>query len=95
MASSTSLLANLHNKRMQIAASSSSSVPDFNTALLTRLRKYMRRVFTTNNGLGPTTRDILAAFQDVPDSQAATFRSLLKSIAVIDNGHWVFKKGQS
>ena len=95
MASSTSLLANLHNKRMQIAASSSSSVPDFSTALLTRLRKYIRRVFTTSNGLGPTTKDILAAFQDVPDSQAATFRSLLKSIAVIDNGHWVFKKGQS
>lgn len=95
MASSTLLLANLHNKRMQIAASSSSSIPDFNTALLTRLRKYIYRVFTTNNGLGPTTRDILAAFQDVPDSQAATFRSLLKSIAVIDNGYWIFKKGQS
>ena len=100
MASSTSLLANLYNKRMQIAASSSSSassmsMPDFNSALLSRLRKFILRVSTTNNGLGPTTRDILAAFQDVPDSQAATFRSLLKSIAVINNGHWVFKEGQS
>ena len=94
MASSTSLLANLQNKRMQISLSgkTASSVPiqDFDSALLMRLRRYIRRM--SSKGGGPTTRDLLAEFTDVPDSHAATFRSMLKSVAVIKNGHWVFRE---
>ena len=94
MASSTSLLANLQNKRMQISLSgkTASSVPmqDFDSTLLMRLRRYIRRM--SSKGGGPTTRDLLAEFTDVPDSHAATFRSMLKSVAVIKNGHWVFRE---
>ena len=46
----------------------------------------------SSKGGGPTTRDLLAEFTDVPDSHAATFRSMLKSVAVIKNGHWVFRE---
>ena len=94
MASSTSLLANLQNKRMQIALSgktaSSGPMHDFDSALSMRLRKYFRRM--SSKGSGPTTRDLLAEFTDVPDSHAATFRSMLKSVAFIKNGHWIFKE---
>lgn len=96
MASSSSLLANLQNKRMQIAASSakpdtsSQTGQDDDTkkysALLLRIKKYIRR--KTSNGDGPTTREILREFSDVPDTDAAIFRSLLKSVAAVNNGRW-------
>ena len=100
MASSSSLLANLQNKRMQIAASSakpdtsSQTGQDDDTkkysALLLRIKKYIRR--KTSNGEGPTTRDLLREFSDVPDTDAAIFRSLLKSVAAVNNGRWTIKK---
>ena len=100
MASSSSLLANLQNKRMQIAASSAK--PDTSSqkgqdddtkkysALLLRIKKYIRR--KTSNGEGPTTRELLREFSDVPDTDAAIFRSLLKSVAAVNNGRWTIKK---
>ena len=100
MASSSSLLANLQNKRMQIAASSAK--PDTSSqkgqdddtkkysALLLRIKKYVRR--KTSNGEGPTTRELLREFSDVPDTDAAIFRSLLKSVAAVNNGRWTIKK---
>ena len=92
MASSSSLLANLQQKRMQIATAISGTAEDDDkkySALLLRLKKYIRRIAV--NGSGPTTRDLLAEFKDIPDSDAAIFRSLLKSIAVIKNGNWFLK----
>lgn len=101
MASSSSMLAQLRNKRMEISASaqpaaatrsSNSSVSDDDkkySALLLRLRKYIKR--KSSNGAGPTTKDLLNEFKDVPDSDAAIFRSTLKSIAVVQNGSWTSK----
>lgn len=98
MASSSSLLANLQNKRIQIAGSSAK--PDTSlqkgqndeetkkySSLLLRIKKYVRRK-TSNGGAGPTTRELLREFSDVPDTDAAIFRSLLKSVAAVKDGRW-------
>ena len=98
MASSSSLLANLQNKRMQIASSGSSATSGGNldadtkkySGLLLRIRKYIRRI--TANGNGPTTKEILNEFRDVPDNDAAVFRSMLKSTAVVKSGRWVLRE---
>jgi DNA excision repair protein ERCC-6 len=97
MASSSSMLAQLRNKRMEISSSaqpaaitkSSNSDEDKRSALLLRLRKYIKR--KSSNGTGPTTKDLLNEFKDVSDSDAAIFRSLLKSIALVKNGSWTMK----
>eukprot|EP00970_Alexandrium_tamarense_P013118 scaffold3259_cov201-Alexandrium_tamarense.AAC.2 len=99
MASSSSLLANLQSKRMQIATSSMQpNAPPTNksdpnaqkySSLLKRLKKYIHRM--NSNGNGPTTREVLNKFKDVPDNEAAVFRSLLKSVAVVQNGQWTMK----
>lgn len=96
MASSSSLLANLQQKRIQIASSGQTEINESdagskkNSELLLRLRKYLRR--RASNGGGPTTRELLKEFKDVPDSDAAVFRKMLKSIAVIKNGQWILQK---
>ncbi|KAL9180108.1 hypothetical protein ACHAXT_008078 [Thalassiosira profunda] len=97
MASSKSLLANLQNKRMQIASSANAPAETENdadakkhSALLARIRKYIQR--TAAKGNNPTTRDILNQFNDVPDGDAAVFRSLLKSVATVKNGKWVLQE---
>mmetsp|Transcript_14869 Transcript_14869/g.32426 ORF Transcript_14869/g.32426 Transcript_14869/m.32426 type:complete len:321 (+) Transcript_14869:1363-2325(+) len=97
MASSGSLLANLQNKRMQISSSgraaTSGEMHDPETkkysGLLMRMRKYIRRMSSSGNS--PTTRDILSEFKDVPDNDAAIFRSMLKSVACIKNGRWILR----
>lgn len=98
MASSGSLLVNLQNKRMQIASSNqtprSGNEPNSrakkDSGLLARLRKYISR--KSSNG-GPTTRDLLNEFSDVPDCDADMFRNTLKAAAVIKNGRWIMKEG--
>jgi DNA excision repair protein ERCC-6 len=96
MTSSSALLANLQQKRMQIASSSqketngSDSESKKHSELLLRLRNYLRRRASSNGG-GPTTRELLKEFKDVPDSDAAVFRKMLKSIAVIRNGQWILQ----
>ena len=96
MTSSSALLANLQQKRMQIAASSKKETNEADVGskkqgeLLLRLRKYLRR--KASNGGGPTTRELLKEFKDVPDSDAAVFRKMLKSIAVIKNGQWILQQ---
>ena len=92
MSSSTSLIANLQNRRVQIASNGQSGlegpVQDAETAkysgLLLRMKNYIRRTMA-----GPTTRDLLAEFKDVPNCDAAVFRSLLRSIATIKDGKWI------
>ena len=102
MASSNSLLANLQNKRIEIANASkpplrqqpsndSTVLSDDKYAyLLQRIQKFIRSKAAV--GKAPSTRDLLNAFKDVPDSDAAIFRSLLKSVASINNGQWTLKK---
>lgn len=96
MTSSSALLANLQQKRIQIASSGQTETNESdagskkNSELLLRLRKYLRR--RASNGGGPTTRELLKEFKDVPDSDAAVFRKMLKSIAVIKNGQWILQK---
>lgn len=95
MASSSALLANLQQKRMQIASSGQRETNESDaeskkySELLLRLRNYLRR--RASNGGGPTTRELLKEFKDVPDSDAAVFRKMLKSIAVIKNGQWILQ----
>lgn len=92
MSSSTSLIANLQNRRVQIASYGQSGlegpVQDAETAkysgLLLRMKNYIRRTMA-----GPTTRELLAEFKDVPNCDAAVFRSLLRSIATIKDGKWI------
>ena len=98
MSSSSSLLANLQNRRLQIASigqSVSQGTQDAETekfsGLLLRMKNYIRRT-TASNGNGPTTRDLLAEFNDIPNSDAAVFRSLLRSIAEIKGGMWFLKE---
>jgi hypothetical protein len=98
MSSSSSLIANLQNRRLQIASNSkfklASQGPSHNaetekfSGLLLRMKNYIRHT-TNTNGNGPTTRELLAEFKDVPNSDAAVFRSMLRSIAEIKNGKWV------
>lgn len=96
MSSSSALLANLQQKRMQIASSSQADKSETDaeskkySQLLLRLRNYLRR--KAANGGGPTTRELLKEFKDVPDSDAAVFRKMLKSIAVMKNGQWILQK---
>ena len=88
MASSSALIANLQQKRMQIATSVQSNTSESTDSkkqseLLRRLRVYLRR--------SPTTRELLKEFNDVPDSDAAVFRKMLKSLAAVKNGQWILK----
>lgn len=99
MKSSSSVLAQLRNKRMEISASAQIEAPSkANTTstqdqkynvLLLRLQKYIKR--KNSNGSGPTTKEILNDFKDVSDNDAAVFRSMLKSIAAVKNGCWIMK----
>ena len=98
MSSSSAMLAQLRNKRMDISTSamptqpakSNASVEDKKySTLLLRLKTYIKQKNTTGNG--PTTKDLLTEFKDVPDSDAAIFRSILKSVAVIKSGCWIMK----
>lgn len=102
MASSSSMLAQLRNKRMEISASarptpsssnnaSSSAEDEKYSALLLKLRNYIKRKSSNGGGAGPTTKDILNEFRSVPDSDATIFRNMLKSIATVKNGQWTLK----
>lgn len=99
LASSSSLLANLQNKRMQIASSSNSTSASGSqqsdaetkkySAMLLRIRKYFQRKADNNNS--PTTREILSEFKDVSDSDSAIFKNMLKSVASVKNGRWTLR----
>ncbi len=99
MSSSSSLIANLQNRRLRIASiGQSASLGQTHDAetekfsgLLLRLKNYICRI-AASNGNGPTTRELLAEFNDVPNSDAAIFRSLLRSTAEIKDGKWLLKE---
>lgn len=89
MSSSSSLIANLQNRRSLIVSNdlSSSQVPS-HSGLLLRMKNYIHRI-TISNGNGPTTRELLAEFKDVPNTDATVFRSMLRSVAGIKDGKWI------
>jgi DNA excision repair protein ERCC-6 len=83
--SSSNLLATLRQRNAAIESDCRSSGHDTETQkysqLLSSLKDYVRR----NR---PSTEEILKEFNDVPDSDVAIFRRLLKSIATIEKGRW-------
>lgn len=54
------------------------------TELLSRLKKYVRQC-------RPTTEAVLKEFSDIPSSDVAIFRQLLKSVAKLENQRWRLK----
>ena len=88
--SSSNLLASIRQRNADIesggssntnVASSSDSGTQKYTKLLSSLREYVKRH-------RPSTEDILKEFDDVPDTDVAIFRRLLKSIATMQKGRW-------
>jgi len=59
--------------------------------LMRRIRGYIKRMGGEISGHGPTTNEILKQFKNIPDSEAAIFRSLLKKVAVVERGKWYLR----
>ena len=89
--SSTSLLSSLRQRnddiktggRLPNNSSSTTRVKEY-TELLARIRTFVRRRI-------PTTDELLDEFSSVPNYDAAIFRRLLKSVAILDRGRWRLK----
>lgn len=87
--SSSNLLASIRQRNANIESGGSSSANDSSshsetqkyTKLLSSLKEYVQRH-------RPSTEEILKEFDDVPDTDVAIFRRLLKSIATIQKGRW-------
>jgi DNA excision repair protein ERCC-6 len=86
--SSSNLLASIRQRNADIESGgkSNTSVPSSNLETqkytkLSSLKEYVKRH-------RPSTEDILKEFDDVPDTDVAIFRRLLKSIATIQKGRW-------
>lgn len=60
---------------------------EFATDLIKRIRLFIRR-FLSKSDRGPSTAQILSEFNDVKDSDAILFKSVLKQVAVVSSGHW-------
>jgi DNA excision repair protein ERCC-6 len=84
--SSSSLLASIRQRNNEIESSGQSTAasnPENQKYinLLSSLKDYVQH----NR---PSTDDILQKFNDIPDTDVAIFRRLLKTIATIQNGRW-------
>lgn len=87
--SSSNLLASIRQRNAEIESGESTSnhghsaYPETQkyTKLLSSLKDYVKRH-------RPSTEDILKEFDDVPDTDVAIFRRLLKSIATMQKGRW-------
>jgi DNA excision repair protein ERCC-6 len=87
--SSTSLLASLKAKKqkMEQTTSDTLSVKEEN-------QEYVRLGQSLMNFIreqSPTTEEILEEFKDVPTTDVAIFRRLLKSVAYLDDSRWLLK----
>jgi DNA excision repair protein ERCC-6 len=84
--SSSSLLATIRQRNDEIESNGQSTgihdpeIQKF-THILSGLKDFVRR----NR---PSTEQILKKFDDIPDSDVAIFRRLLKSVATMDKGRW-------
>lgn len=86
---SQALLASIRQRNTEIESDGKLGKVDDDTkryaGLLGRLQGYVKR-------RRPTTNEILKDFNDeIPSSDVAVFRRLLKSIAVMQNGKWILK----
>lgn len=59
--------------------------------LMKRLQNFVIRKGGDRQGGGPTTEEILKAFETVPNCDAAIFRRLLNNVARVDCGRWRLK----
>ena len=55
--------------------------------LMKRIRLFIKR-YLSKSDRGPSTAQILAEFNDVKDSDAVLFKSILKQVAVVSSGRW-------
>lgn len=87
--SSSSLLASIRQQKTDAIAEANGGLTNNSTkeytALLHRIQDFVR-------SRGPTTDELLLEFSSVKSYDAAVFRRLLKSVAIIQNGRWRLKK---
>ena len=91
--SSTALLAQVQQRRKEIESGGATvSIVDtkeesFAIDLMKRIRLFIKR-YLSKSDRGPSTAQILAEFNDVKDSDAVLFKSILKQVAVVSSGRW-------
>lgn len=99
--SSQSLLSQVQNRRKEIATGGRSQVAadeaktgadKFATQLLGKIRTYLIRYTNKSaHAQGPTTDQLLKEFQDVKNTDAALFKTLLKQVAKVRDSRWQLK----
>lgn len=93
--SSSSLLEKIQKRQNEIVTGGESVISttekdDFAIKLMKRIKDFLKGYFD-KCGKGPSTSDILKEFVDVNSNNAALFKSTLKHLAVVQNGHWYLK----
>lgn len=93
LSSSSSLLAQVRQRRQEVATGGQSKIlstdEDKHVALMKRIRAFIVQ-YTEKVGEGPTTEDIITEFEDQKNN-AVIFRSMLKSLALCSNKRWILK----
>ncbi len=91
--SSAALLSRIQQRRKEIQSGGATakkvdkSEESFAVNLITRIRSYIKR-YSQKTDLGPSTAEILSEFNDVKDTDAVLFKSILKQVAVVCGGRW-------
>lgn len=92
---SSSLLDQIQKRRNDVATGGESATDtpkedEFAIQLMKRIKTFLKLYFD-KCGKGPSTTEILEEFSDVNSSDAALFKSMLKHLAVVDDGRWQLK----
>ena len=92
---SSSLLDQIQKRRNDIATGGESAADapkedEFPIQLMKHIKTFLKLYFD-KCGKGPSTTEILEEFSDVNSSDAALFKSMLKHLAVVDDGRWQLK----
>lgn len=92
---SSSLLDQIQKRRNDIAtggesATNTAKEDDVAINLMKRIKSFLK-LYYDKCGRGPTTSEILDEFNDVNNSDAALFKSMLKHLAGVDGGRWQLK----
>jgi len=92
--SSSSLLSQIRKKQNAIKSApggnDNESTNKFAT-LMKRIKDFIRSRTLLGGQGGPTTDQLLTAFKDVSNEEAAIFRQLLKTVAIVQGGRWSLK----
>ena len=87
---SVSLLASLRQRQQAVETGGEMAPPSEEAKLYAKL---LSRIKAFLRGRSPSTDDVMTAFSDVTSSKdVAVFRSLLKSVADVQNGKWYLKE---